>query len=292
MKRIIVFRFHAHPTICENRLRSLKKFNPSVKIYGLFGGLEKDYRKFQRKLLPYLEHCYCIKDKTDRWKWKNGDLALRMWYTEFGNTLSFDMLHLIEWDLLVLDSLDNIYKDISLNAIGLTLLVPLQDVANQWVWTAEEPFKSEFDVLLAWAQEKFGYRLKPYGSQGPGICLPRQFLEAYSSVEIPELCNDEVRIPLFGQIFGYTMCDTHFCDDWFPQGAQQTFHCQTQTSPEVSLSTINRELFKPTGARAFHPFRKLVILDRMDYVRNFLISIKEYARSSAKRFLYRQFTQC
>lgn len=291
MKRIIVFRFHAHPTICENRLRCLKKFNPSVKIYGLFGGPEKDYRKFQRKLMPCLEHCYCIKDKTDRWKWKNGDLALRTWYTEFGNTLSFDMLHLIEWDLLMLDSLDSIYKDIPFNAIGLTSILSLQEVANQWIWTAEEPNKSELDSLLGWAHDKFGYSMKPYGAQGPGLCLPRQFLEAYSSIEIPELCNDEVRIPLFGQIFGFKMYDTHFCNDWFTHGTQQTFHCQTQTYPAVSPSTIKRELAKPSGKRVFHPFRKIVILDRMDYSRSFFITVNHTARSMTKRVLYPLFTR-
>lgn len=285
MKRIIVFRFHAHPTICENRVRCLKQFNPAVKIYGLFGGPEKDYRKFHKKLMPWLEHCYCIKDKTERWKWQNGDLALRMWYTEFGSTLSFDMLHLIEWDLLMLDSLDNIYKDIPINAIGLTSIVPLQEVAGRWIWAAEEPYKSELDSLLAWAHEQFGYSMKPYGAQGPGICLPRQFLEAYSSIEIPELCNDEVRISLFGQILGFTMYDTHFCNHWFPQGARQTFHCQTQTYPAISPSTMKEELARPAGKRVFHPFRTIVMLDRMDYARRFFITVQHIVRSMAKRVL-------
>lgn len=291
MKRIIVFRFHAHPTICENRVRCLKQFNPTVEIYGLFGGPEKDYRKFHRKLMPYLEHCYCIKDKTDRWKWKNGDLALRMWYTEFGNTLSFDMLHLIEWDLLMLGSLDSIYNDIPINAIGLSSILPLQEVATQWIWTAEEFSKREFDSLLTWAHEHFGYSMKPYGAQGPGLCLPRKFLEAFCSIEIPELCNDEVRIPLFGQIFGFNMYDTHFCNDWFLRDTRQTFHCQTQTYPAISLSTIKGELATPSGKRVFHPFRKIVILDRMDYARSFFITVQHTVRSMAKRVLYPLFAR-
>jgi hypothetical protein len=236
--------------------------------------------------MPYLEHCYCIEEKTKRWKWKNGDLALRMWYAAVGKNLSFDMLHLIEWDLLVLDSLNTIYKEIPLDAVGLTSIVPLQEVANQWIWTAEEPYKSELNSLIAWVHDRFGYSLQLYGAQGPGLCLPKQFLEAYSRIEIPELCNDEIRIPLFGQIFGFKMYDTHFCNDWFTQGAQQTFHCQTQAYPAISLSTVNRELAKPAGARVFHPFRKIVILDRIDYVRSFLSTVKEVVGAAAKSILY------
>jgi hypothetical protein len=185
-----------------------------------------------------------------------------------------------------MDSLDTIYKEIPLNSIGLTSLMPLQEVANQWIWTAEESHKSELKRLLAWAHDRFGYHLQPYGAQGPGLCLPRQFLEAYSSIEVPELCNDEVRIPLFGQIFGFDMHDTHFCVDWFAQGTQQTFHCQTQTSPAVRLATVKRELATPAGTRVFHPFRKIVILDRMDYVRSFLISVNHGAMARARRVLY------
>jgi hypothetical protein len=285
MKRIIVFRFHAHPTLCENRLRCIKQFNPSVEIYGLFGGAEKDYRKFHKKLMPYLVHCYCIKNKTKRWKWKHGDLALRRWYTDFGNTLSFDMLHLIEWDLLLMDSLDSIYRGIPGNGIGLTSLVPLQEVASRWIWTAEEPHKGELANLLAWVHDRFDYSQQPYGSQGPGLCLPKQFLEAYCNIEIPELCNDEVRVPLFGQILGFEMYDTHFCDDWFARVARQTFHCQTQIYPAISLSTIRRELAESSGKRVFHPFRGIVILDCADYARSFLIAAKEVVRSSSRYLL-------
>jgi hypothetical protein len=292
MKRIIVFRFHAHPAICENRLRCLKKFNPDVKIYGLFGGPEKEYGKFKRRLMPFLEHCYCIRDKTDRWKWKNGDLALRLWYTAVGNTVSFDMVHVIEWDLLLWASVHEIYKDIPLDAIGLTALVPLQEVAGRWIWSAEEPHKGELANLLVWVRENFGYSQPPYGAQAPGICLPRRFLEAYSRIEIPELCNDEVRLPLFGQIFGLTLHDTRFCTDWFTRSAGQTFHCQTRVFPEVDLPTIKRELAKPAGARVFHPFRRMVIFEPMDYVRNFFIALKERARSSAKSVLYTLLPRC
>jgi len=286
MKRIIVFRFHDHPMICQNRLKCLKQFNPSVKIYGLFGGIEKDFLKFHRKLMPWLEHCYCIRNKTRDWNWKNGDLALRSWFKDFGNTLSFDMLHLIEWDLLMVNDLETIYKGIPRNALGLTSFLPIQDVASQWVWTSKEPYKSEFDAIITWAKDTYNYNLNPYGAQGPGICIPKRFLELYSSIEIPELCNDEVRIPLLGQIFGFDIYDTHFCNNWFMEQDHQIFHCQTQSYPEVRLSTVRRELAKPSGSRVFHPFRTIMILNRMDYIKRLLIATSRMARSSAKRFLY------
>lgn len=276
MKRIILFRFHRDPGICRNRLRLLKKLNPDIQIFGLYGGPEKDYRKIQNRLKHYLEDIYYIQGKPDFWKWAHSDLAVRLWYKEIGKTLSFDMLHVIEWDLLLFDPLDKIYKDIPRDSVGLTSLILLKDVDKNWPWLSKESQKSEWNTLLNFAKDKFNYSHKPYVCQCPGACLPKKFLERYSSIEIPELCHDELRLPLFSQSFGFELRDTRFCKRWHDKREERYFNC---LGIGINLSSITEELARPSGRRAFHPFQKVVVFNWFDHVINFSITAKGLANS-------------
>ena len=50
MELAILFWFYKEPEICLNRLKILKKYNPDLKIFGLFGGdikEEKNYNDFK-----------------------------------------------------------------------------------------------------------------------------------------------------------------------------------------------------------------------------------------------------
>ena len=270
-----MFRCHAQPFICKNRLILLKKFNPHVPIFGLFGGEEKKYPEFKNKLKPYLENIYCIREKTGFWKRLNGDLAVRLWYRDIGKTLSFDMLHVVEWDLLLFDSLDKIYSDIPQDCIGLTALTALKNVENKWALTSKEPYKSQWQTLFKFAQDKSGYRQEPFASQGPGPCLPRRFLEKYSSTEIPDFSNDELRLPLFSQIFGFKLYDTGLQKKWFDKEEEKFFNCN---KVDIDTSTIKKELSLSSGRRAFHPFRKLIALNCGDQMINILIAATESAK--------------
>ena len=274
MKRIILFRFHRYPFICNNRLRLLQKFNPNIRIFGLYGGAEKNYQRFKEKLNPCVKDLYCIRGKTERWKRLNADLAVRLWYKDIGKTVDFDMLHLIEWDLMLFDSLDKIYSEIPQEAIGLTALTLLKNVEKDW-WISKEPYQSQWRQLLDFVRENFNYNQQPYACQGPGPCIPKGFLERYSEAEIPELCNDELRLPLFSQVFGFRLYDTGLCKKWFDKEEAKFFNC---AKIEIKLSVINRQVNNPSGRRAFHPFSKLIIFNPMDSVINLWLKIKELIR--------------
>lgn len=254
MKRIVLFRFHAHASICVNRLRLLKHHNPDVAIFGLYGGPEEKFSHFERVLLPHLENVYCIQGRTPSWKWKNGDLAVRLWNNAVGKELSFDMLHLVEWDLVLMAPLATIYEGVSLDRIGCASLLPVREIEEDWIWTGKEPFRSEYRELLGLVKKKFGDHQDPCAIQGPGLCFPREFLDAYSRADIPELSNDEARIPLFCHAFGFKMHDMGFCGHWFDNNDCLTFHCRLH--PEISPRVIERELVGPSGKKVFHPCRR------------------------------------
>ncbi len=253
MKRIILFRYHKKPYVCRDRLWQLKNFNPGIKIFGLYGGDESEFTKYKKYLNHYLEHNYCIKDKSNFWKWKNSDLGIRLWHKDIGKNLDFDMLHVIEWDLLLFDSLNGLYKKIPRNSIGLTGLNPLENIKIKWTWAFEEPYKTQWEKLLKYAEDSFEYNEQSYASLGPGPCLPKDFLDKFISVHVPELSNDETRLPLFGQLLGFKLLETGFYPRWSDPKIMKFFNCHGR---EIPLGRIKNELKRKNGRRSFHPYRR------------------------------------
>jgi len=256
MERIVLFRFHENPAVCENRLRLVRKMNPDIAIFGLYGGEDGAVGSFSR-LSPYLENFFIIGDKSAEWKWKNSDLAARLWLDAVGAKTDFDMLRMIEWDLVLFDSLDNIYRSIPENGIGLTGLTELINIEDKWDWTSVKKERIKYEALFDFARKRYGYEKTPYASLGPGCCLPRKFLADYAAAEVPELCHDELRLPLFGQVLGYQLYDTGFYKKWFDEGEHAYFNCMDRL---IDGSTIVGELKKAAGRRVFHPYRNLIDL--------------------------------
>lgn len=252
MKRIIIFRFDRKPAICRNRLRILQLLNPAVPIYGIYGGNEKSYFLMHKYTSPFLKHIYKIKNRPALWKWINFDLALRDWYRSVGHKVDFDMAHIIEWDMLFTDPLEKVYSHIRANEVGTTGLVALKKVEKGWWWTTHEPFKTQWKNLLVFVRKKYRYNNAPFASVGPGLCLPRIFLKRYSEAEVPELAHDELRVPLYAQIFNLRLKDTLIKKHNPEKIEEKFFNCsKTPIKPAV----VRRENKKKNGRRAFHPYR-------------------------------------
>ncbi len=255
MKRIVVFRFHKNATVCRNRLELLRLFNPETELYGLYGGDESRAGVITPRLSHLLESCYCIRGRTAAWKWRNGDLALAAWFKDVGARISFDVLHFIEWDMLLLDSLERIYGHVPRRSIGLTALLPMARGNADWQWISQEPYKSEWETLHRDVQRDFHYRGEPQVCKAGGMTLPRSFLEDYCRLDVPELSNDEIRIPLFGQILGYELCDTRHYD---PLGETDRKYFNLLWGNEVATRDILGELARKNGRRVFHPYEKVL----------------------------------
>ena len=257
--RIIIFMFHKDFDVCENHLKVLKKFNPKIQIYAIFGGDEAQEYKAENILGNYFESFYVVKNKNPYWKWKNRDLSVREWYINFGHNVDFDTAFVIEWDLLLLAPLERVYHGISKNQVGLTGITKLEKIASKWNWALHDPYKSELEGIMKYAVNIFGYKSSFEICLGPGYCLPRDFLKIYSTWDIPEVGNDEMRLPLFSKIFGFQAVDTGFYPKWFDPDVEKYFNAD---SNEIDDSTINRELSISSGVRAFHPYRKYYSLTK------------------------------
>ena len=259
-KPIIIFRFHKEPVVCLNRLEILKHYNPSVPIYGIYGGDISDFPEHQKILKNYFIDIYVIKSDSSEWKWKNSDLVLLEWYNDAGKHIDFSMAFFIEWDLLLFGDIEDIYSSINEGDVGITGMIPLTKIENTWYWTSVEPHKSEWTALLNFVSMYYQYKAIPLASLGCGLCFPKSFLEKYTELYLPELCHDELRTPLAAQLLGFPVKDTGFMRDWLNPYEIKYFNCYKNRL--IALQTIIEELTLKRR-KAFHPFRDIFDLSNI-----------------------------
>lgn len=231
----------------------MRLFNPDTGIAGLYGGDERRFPRFVSALGGDLDDLYCLRGKSPGWKWKNGDLAIHLWYRDQGHRIPFDMVHVIEWDLLLFSPVAEIFRHIPPDAVGAANLRPVKEFAGEWVWTSQEPHRSQWLELLRRAKESHGYADEPYTCNFAGASLPRAFLERCSGADIPPLVNDEARLALFAQIFGFKLVDNLL---YVPsrQGEERYFNF---AGDDIRDDVIFRETTKRNGRRVFHPYNKV-----------------------------------
>lgn len=235
----------------------LRKLNPGVPIYGLYGG-DAGYRQVAFRLggkpVLGLDGFYWSR-QSGQWNWKNGDLMAAAWYRDVGYRVVFDVAHVIEWDLLLLDSLDRVYQSIPQGAVGLTALTPLSAIGDDWVWMRRPDNRRQWEELLTYARVSWAYDEVPYACLGPGPCLGRAFLAEYAAIDPPDLCNDELRLPLFAQILDFPIFDTGLRRSWYSHEEDRFFN---STAVPIDPDVVMEEWAKPDGRRAFHPVRQML----------------------------------
>ncbi len=270
---IVVFRFHNQLNVCKNHLQLFKHFNPKVPIYGIFGGKSEEFEYYTKELSDYLIHNYLIKNIADDSKWKDFDLVLFDWYDNFGNTLNFDQLYLLEWDFVLFDSLANAYKEIPKGTASFSGLVPLKRIESKWYWTKHPPLKTEWELLKKKLDE-IGFNKDMYATNCPGLSLPKFFFINRPKELLPCLGNDELRFPLYCQLSNTPMADNGFFKKWFSRYEKLFFNCN---GLEITEDNIIAELQKKNGRRAFHPIRKEIDLSYLlSQRKNFIFTVKKY----------------
>ncbi|MFW6227205.1 MAG: hypothetical protein ACOC31_03790 [Bacteroidota bacterium] len=253
MKSIILFRYHNSPEFCKDRLEFIRKLNPEVPIYGLFGGEEDEFEFYHEELQQFFNQNYCIKNKSAQWKWQHSDLAYRMWFKDLGCNIEFDSVIVLEWDLVFFEPIGKIYEFVQQDQVGLAGLVPLKEIEKKWFWTRNPEQRKNWLKLLDYVETQLDYSESPFASLCPGVMLPKRFLEKYSQIEVPELCHDELRIPLFAQALGFELTDLGFFKKWFSKNEWKYFNCNNHN---IDQEIIQKELAKTKGRKVFHPFRE------------------------------------
>jgi hypothetical protein len=258
MKRLVLLACHRDPFVVANRIRLLKNLGEHD-VHLLYGGREGLFSRFirsVRRLSGTNVAAYCIRGRSPFWKWAHTDLAVLEWFRAAGRSLSFEAAIVLEWDIVPYAPINELYSHIPQDGVGLTGLTRLASVEHAWPWLAKnQPYREEWSELREWARREYGLTAEPQVCIGPGKCLPREFLERYASVTVPDLCHEELRLPLVAQALGFRLYDTGLYRSWTDPDEQRIFNSDRRA---ISRGAIRSELAKAEGRRVFHPVRRVV----------------------------------
>ncbi|MFW5701163.1 MAG: hypothetical protein ACOCWM_05680 [Cyclobacteriaceae bacterium] len=252
---IILYRYHNNFELVRERLKIIKHIDPEVKIYGIFGGPYEKYDEAMTFLTFYLEDNYLVKVEDSNWKWLHADIVYQMWYNDVGKSIDFDYAAVLEWDLLFLEKVQNLFYRIKPDQLHLTGIIPLNKVKNYWFWSRPQ-HTEKYEAFKEKVSQYYKIPLRDYAMLGPGLCMPKAFMEQFSSIKLFEAdISDELKMPVWAQVLGYQMVSNNFYRKWFSFFEHQYFNANVV---DVSLETVKKELSRKNGRRAFHPFRKHV----------------------------------
>jgi hypothetical protein len=258
----ILFWFYKDLRVCKNRLQILRRYNPDVPIYGLYGGPPSDSGFFEQELGLHLDDFFSFaSDKEPVWKWKNGDFLINEWFRARGRKLHWDTVVLVQWDMLLFGEVSSVFFDLGKDEVLLSSLRPVEDVSQEWFWTSSE------HPLQHAIYRAFDHYLR--GRYGSGqdvlichfvvVCLSRRFLELYTSITIPELGFVEYRLPTYAKLLKVQFSRSHRFDTWWP-GASQAQRLPRRdrvilaTGRPIPIRRILLHLCRKRGSRIFHPF--------------------------------------
>lgn len=260
MKLSILFWCYKELTVCENRLRILRRFNPDTYIYCLYGGDPAFAQSFEDRLGAFIDDFYAFLEvRSTHWKWYHGDRMIAQWFSDRGHALEWDSLIVAQWDMLILDRVEKQFRSIEPGQMLFSGLRPVSEV-DPWWWYVRQgsPERKEYERFLEFVWRKFDYKQDPLCGQFLIVCFPRQFLARYVDIPEPELGFLEYKIPIYAQIFGIPFCVRHQHDPWWAdhyksKSIPAVFRGLNAQKQDVPLWVIEAHRAFPWGRRIFHP---------------------------------------
>lgn len=248
MKRLILFRYHDYFDICIENIKLLKKLNPNCEILGLYGGDLDNLPS--KKLLNLFDYNYNIPLEDAHYKWMHGDLCIRNWFKNEGYKLDFDVVNILEWDMMLLKPLDELYTG-SKYGLAVTECFSYKEAKSfNWHWVFDLDW--QWDKQLKEVEKIYG-RINPedltFGIFG-GLQLPREFLVRYILLKPSSYTNDEARLFLYAQAMGFKIYDNGLHND------KNIF--EADDYDKIDTSSYVEKVKK--GAIALHPVRDLKLM--------------------------------
>lgn len=247
--------------VCQNRLDQLRRHSPGVAIFGVYGGDPAGAERFRRGLGDRLDDFWAFeRPASAKWKWRHGDLMLAEWFEARGRHLEWGHVFVAQWDLLVLQALDELLPPLAPDDVLLPAVRPVAALEPHWVWARgghEADYRAFVDAVTA----RFG-PVEPMSCVFAVACLPRRLFEAYCELPDPETGFVEYRLPTLAAAVQLRFVHDERFDAWRPAdvGAGRATRRQKLLNGSrraVLLPTVLRELAQPGGARMFHPYHGL-----------------------------------
>jgi hypothetical protein len=255
----IVFWFYRDVVVCQNRLRLLRKRNPGLPVYGLYGGPVADAAHFATALAPLLDDFWAFPVDVDRdWKWRHGDIMLSRWFTARGVHLEWDSVVLAQWDMVAVRSMRALLPPMERGDMLISGVRPVREVESWWQWT-QGAARGEYDAFMAHVARRYGPIDDPLCCQFVGIVAPKSFLAHYAEIDEPELGFLEYKIPVYAQVFGTPLVPDTCFRPWWPEEPSTSSASRAEMlvhawRTPVRLPVMLAESVRPHGRRIFHPY--------------------------------------
>lgn len=255
MKKAILFWFYKEPKICLNRLERLKKYDPNLKIFWLFGGDKSEEKIYKNTLWKYLDSFYTLKSNDSHWKWIYWDLALQEWYENIWINLERDSIFVVQWDILIFDSLNNIFKDYRKDQIFLSWTRTLDNqIESKWSRTSSKKEKPKYVKFKEYLNKKYEYNEDLLCCLPMFEILPRKFFKEYWKLKYLDLWFIEYRKPTYAKILWFDFYKKNLGVRWFQENQESL--PMNANAEERNKIFIKNELNKKDWRRMFHPYYK------------------------------------
>lgn len=237
MDDLILFRFHKDIDHCVENLDILQTLNPDTPIYGV-GEKIDGYKKLTNS---YLEDIHVVTNKTDRWKWLNGDFVIVDWFENVGHKLDFDRCYVVEWDMIYTEPMASVYSHIDKDQIGITGY----HLPDNYGWMNGRTDEILYIKNIVESHYDSKNEDVSFGVL-PGLVLPYGFIQKYAEVDIPTVANDEMRLSIVATYSDYTIEDTNLQE----KINDPYFNAQSNTTSVNNINAINN-----CNKSVFHPIR-------------------------------------
>lgn len=279
-KFIVLYRYHKDFDLVLERLKLIKLIDPEIRLFGMYGGAKEMFPEAKRFFADYFVDNYYLNVEDVTWKWLQGDISYQMWYNDVGINIDFDFMVSLEWDLLYLEKIENLFPQMKRDEVRVTGLIPLQKVSRYWYWCNKNNF-NRYKRFVKEVGDTFGQSFEEYAMLGPGVCFSKSFLDDLNKIELFGTdIIDEMKIPIWAQILGYKLISNNFYRNWFSFFEQKVFNANNFN---INLKTIGKHLNRRNGRRAFHPFRDNISSEALYSI--YLDSIRRYGnRKNNKQY--------
>ncbi|MEE7479145.1 class I SAM-dependent methyltransferase [Methylobacterium hispanicum] len=259
----VLFWFYHEPEICAARLRHLRALNPDTPIYGLFGGSLSDAAAIAAQLGTLLDDLYVYGEERDPvWKHRHGDQLIAAWHRDRGRQLVWDTLVVVQWDMLVLRPLAELFGSLRTGEALFSGFRPAAEVADWWGWlNPRNPERVvDRDAFQNYLRDRQGYEGPLWCCLFIVVCLPRIFLDRYVEAGHPEIGFLEYKIPTLARAFGIPIREDHPFKPWWAADPQTKGAPDSDRLLNAVGADVPREIIEAEGAAGrgaiIHPFRQ------------------------------------
>jgi hypothetical protein len=101
----LLYVFYGSPRTCANRLKIYRELNPGLLLFGICTDGANPESRYQ-ECREVLDDLWILTDSNPKWCWHNLDKVVCRWFLERGHELEFSKILVVDWDVLLLESVD------------------------------------------------------------------------------------------------------------------------------------------------------------------------------------------